>query len=83
MTGKMFIHDKVDKTFIINHQSNVNMIIRLTQFRFLQYKVITKYEICKISQTERSALVINKRQCDISCMIVKNQLRYGKILNNG
>ena len=35
MTGKRFIHDKVDKTFIINHQSNVNMIIRLIQFRFL------------------------------------------------
>ena len=62
MTGKMFIHDKVDKTFIINHQSNVNMAIRLIQYRFLQYKVITKYEICKmkIIQTERSALVIKQ-----------------------
>ena len=32
--GQMFTHDEIEKAFIINHQTNVNMYMRFIQFRF-------------------------------------------------
>ena len=33
-TEQVFTHDEIEKTFIINRQSNVNMYRRFIQFRF-------------------------------------------------
>ena len=54
---QIFTHDEIEKAFTINHQSNVNMYMRFIQFRFLHYRVATKYALCKMKviQTENWA----------------------------
>ena len=51
-TGEEFTNDEIEQAFIINHKSNINMYMEYIQYRFLHYRVATKYELLKMDLVE-------------------------------
>ena len=54
-TGEIFTNEEIEHAFIINPKSNVNMYMKYIQYRFLHYRVATKYELFKMNIVEFSS----------------------------
>ena len=85
-TGEDFTNDEIVQAFIINHKSNINMLMKYIQYRFLHYRVATKYGLLKMNlvESDRCAFCDNTETLyNICCLIAKNQKPYGTKLKAG